>query len=248
MEGLDFGTMLDEDQMDSLFNGQEDTSDEEDVDNNDDNNSEKNNTAEVDPDSMFGDKPESVGSEDNKDDEEDTTSNEDGTSPDFFSSIANAFAEEGIFPDLDEETINGIKTAQDLRSAVEEQIKAGLSEQQRRVAEALNNNVEPDQIRQFENVLAYLNTIDEDAISAEGDQAEELRKRIIFQDYINKGFSKESAEKKVNRAIENGTDIDDAKEALESNKAHFKGEYDKILQEAKQAKEDERKEYEENKN
>ena len=244
MEGLDFGTMLDDEQMNSLFGEQEeDTQPEEEETGggeDKDKNKDKNNTAEVDPENMFGDKPESVGSEEHKDNEEDTTSTEDGTSPDFFSSIANAFAEEGIFPDLDEETIKGIKTAQDFRDAIDEQIKAGLDEQQRRVAEALNNDVEPDKIRQYEGLIAYLDTIDDKAISAEGEQGETLRKKILFQDYINRGFSKERAEKAVNRAIENGTDVEDAREALESNKTFFKEEYQQMLDDAPKAKDEEK--------
>lgn len=245
MEGLDFGTMLDDEEMNSLFGEQEDTQTEEVNEGEEKNNDkDKNKSAEVDPENMFEGTPESVGSEDNKGNEEGTTSTEDGASPDFFSSIANAFAEEGIFPDLDDETIKGIKTAEDFRKAIDEQIKAGLDEQQKRVAEALNNDVEPDKIRQYENLIAYLDNIDEESISAEGEQGEILRKRILYQDYINRGFSKERAEKAVDRAITNGTDIEDAKEALESNKSFFKEEYQQLLDDAKAEKE---REIEENK-
>ena len=244
MEGLDFGTMLDDEQMNSLFGEQEDdTQPEEKKEGDEENNDkDKNKTAEVDPEGMFEETPESVGSEDNKDNEEDTTSEKEGTSPDFFSSIANAFAEEGIFPDLDEETIKGIKTAEDFRKAIDEQIKAGLDEQQKRVADALNNNVEPDKVRQYESLIAYLNTINEETISAESEEGEILRKKILFQDYINRGFSKERAEKAVNRAITNGTDIEDAKEALESNKTFFKEEYQQLLDDAKADREKEQEE------
>lgn len=248
MEGLDYGTMLDDDQVEALFGEQEEETPppakEKDDGEGDKDDKNKNNTAEVDPDNMFGDKPESVGGEDNKDKKEDTTSDEGGTSPDFFSSIANAFAEEGIFPDLDEETIKGIKTAQDLRDAIDEQIRAGLDEQQRRVAEALNNNVEPNKIRQYEGVIQYLNNLSKDDLSAEGEEAETLRKKILFQDYMNRGFSKERAEKAVNRAISNGTDIEDALEALESNKTFFQEEYQQLLDDAKKEKEEEERENE----
>ena len=102
MEGLDFGTMLDDEQMNSLFGEQEEDTQPEEEETGEgedkDKNKDKNNTAEVDPENMFGDKPESVGSGEHKDNEEDTTSTEGGTSPDFFSSIANAFAEEWYLP------------------------------------------------------------------------------------------------------------------------------------------------------
>jgi hypothetical protein len=237
MEGLDFGTMLDDEQMESLFGEQEEVTQPEDETGNE--NKEKKNTAEVDPENMFGDKPESVGSEENKDNVEGTNSPEDGASPDFFSSIANAFAEEGIFPDLDEATIKEVKTAQDLREAIDAQIKAGLTEQQKRVADALDNGVEPSKIRQYESLISYLNTIDDNALSDEGEQGEILRKKILYQDYINRGFSRERAEKAVNRAISNGTDIEDAKEALESNKVFFNEEYQQLLEDAKEEKEKE---------
>lgn len=239
MEELDFGAILDDDQMDSLFGKQEDPQTEE---NKEDNNKDKDNTAEVNPEEMFGDSSESVGSGNDKENEEDTTSEKDGTSPDFFSSIASAFAEEGIFPDLDEEVIKGIKTAQDLRNAVNDQIKAGLDEQQKRVIDALDNGVETDKVRNYERLIQYLNTIDDNAISAEGEEGDILRKKILYQDYINRGFSKERAEKAVNRAFSNGTDIEDAKEALESNKTFFQEEYQQLIDDAKKERERERQE------
>lgn len=239
MEGLDFGNILDDDQL-SLFGEQEDETpySQGDEDTPEEEGNKKDDTAEVDPDEIFGGSPESVGSREHKDEEE-PTSVEGGTSPDFFSSIANAFAEEGIFPDLDDETVKNIKTAEDFRKAVDDQIKAGLTEKQKRVDEALDNGVEPSQIRQYESVIDYLESINDDAISAEGDEGDNLRKKIIYQDYINRGFSQERAEREVKKAFENGTDIDDAKEALEGNKTFFKGEYKKILDEAKADREKE---------
>ena len=248
MEGLDYGVLLDDEQMDSLFGEQEELTPPDDPknkqkegDDDGDEDETKNKSAEVDPDEMFKGTPESVGSEDHKDNEEDTNSVKDGTSPDFFSSIANAFAEEGIFPDLDEDTIKNIKTAQDFRNAIDEQIRAGLDEQQRRVAEALDNNVEPSKISYYEGYINYLNDIKEEDLTGEGEEREDLRKRILFQDYINRNFTKERAEKAVMRAVNNGTDVEEAKEALESLKAFYQDSYQKLLDDAKDERERERK-------
>ena len=244
IEGLDFNAILDEEQENSLFGEPtEETTEEHNDGEQEDANKNKNTTAEVDPDSMFEESPESVGGEDNKDNEEDTTPSEkDGTSPDFFSSIANAFAEEGIFPDLDPKEIESIKTAADLRSAIDKQMRAGLDEQQRRVAEALDNDVEPDQIRQYESIISYLDSITEADITSEGDEGDTLRKKLLFQDYTNRGFSRERAEKMVNKAFEQGTDVEDAKEALEGNKTYFKKSYQDVLASAKAEKEKEEQE------
>ena len=81
----------------------------------------------VNPDDLFTE-PESVGSEENKEhqEKEDTPDDKDGTSPNsnFYSSIAKALADESIFPDLDDETLESIKTPEDFAEAVEKQIQA----------------------------------------------------------------------------------------------------------------------------
>ena len=255
MEGLDLDNILDEDAM-SLFNDdgtQEDTTPEDTPDNTGDNEQkEKKNTTEDSPEGMFGE-PESVGSEDkNNEEQEDTlTDNGDGTSPktDFFSSIAEAFAEEGILPNLDDDTIKKIKTPEDFRKAIDDYIKSELDEQQQRVKEALDNNIEVDTIRQYEGVLNYLDSIKAEDLKAEGKQGEELRQRLIFQDYINRGFDKSRAEREVKRAMKNGTDIEDAIEALNSCRDFYQDSYNDLLEEAKKARleeEDERKKRAEN--
>lgn len=255
MEGLDLDNILDEDAM-SLFNDdgtQEDTTSEDTPDNTGDNEQkEKKNTTEDSPEGMFGE-PESVGSEDkNNEEQEDTlTDDGDGTSPktDFFSSIAEAFAEEGILPNLDDDTIKKIKTPEDFRKAIDDYIKSELDEQQQRVKEALDNNIEVDTIRQYEGVLNYLDSIKAEDLKAEGKQGEELRQRLIFQDYINRGFDKSRAEREVKRAMKNGTDIEDAIEALNSCRDFYQDSYNDLLEEAKKARleeEDERKKRAEN--
>ena len=246
MEGLDLDNILDEDAM-SLFNDdgiQEDTTPEETPDESGNSEKqEKTSTEDESPEGLFGDSPESVGSEDkNNEEQEDTQPGEGGgTSPkaDFFSSIAEAFAEEGILPDLDDETIKNIKTPEDFRKAIDDYIKSELTEQQRRVKEALENSVETDTIKQYEGVLNYLNSLSESDLKAENAQGEELRQRLIYQDYINRGFDKSRAEREVTRAIKNGTDIEDASEALSSCIDFYQKNYDNILEDAKKAKEQE---------
>lgn len=255
MEGLDLDNILDEDAM-SLFNDdgtQEDTTPEDTPDNTGDNEQkEKKNTTEDSPEGMFGE-PESVGSEDkNNEEQEDTlTDDGDGTSPktDFFSSIAEAFAEEGILPNLDDETIKSIKTPEDFRKAIDDYIKSELDEQQQRVKEALDNNIEPDAIRQYEGVLNYLDSLKEEDLRDESEDGENLRKRLLYQDYINRGFDKTRAEREVNRAVQNGTDIEDAMDALDSCRSFYKSSYNELLKNAKEARlkeENDRKERTEN--
>lgn len=198
----------------------------------------------VDVDNLFTDIPESVGSgKENTEEKEDTTPKGDGTSPkNFYSSIAKALKEEGIFPDLDDEGLSKVKDPEDFRDLIDQQIKAGLDERQKRIDEALNARVEPTEIRKYENTINFLGSIKEENISDESDKGEKLRKDLIYQDFINRGYSKERAAREVQKSFNAGTDIDDAKEALNSNIDFFKDKYDELVNEAKSEAEQEEKE------
>lgn len=190
-------------------------------------------TTEVDIDELF-DSPEGVGSEENTKEKEDTTSSKGDTSPNkLYSSIAKAFAEEGIFPDLDDDAISKVETPEDLRDLVEQQIKANLDERQKRIDDALNAGVETDTIRRYESTINYLDSITEESLSSETPEGEKLRKQLIYQDYINRGFSQQRASKEVQKALDNGTDIDDAKEALQGTREFFKSQYKNLIDDAK---------------
>ena len=198
----------------------------------------------VDVDNLFTDTPESVGSgKENTEEKEDTTPKGDGTSPkNFYSSIAKALKEEGIFPDLDDDGLSKVKDPEDFRDLIDQQIKAGLDERQKRIDEALNAGVEPTEIRKYENTINFLDSIKEENISDEGDKGEKLRKDLIYQDFINRGYSKERATREVQKSFNAGTDIDDAKEALKSNIDFFRDKYDELINDAKSEAEQEERE------
>ena len=200
---------------------------------------------EINPDDLF-DNPESVGSgKDNQEEEEDTQSEKDkGTSPktNFYSSIASALKEEGIFPDLDDDTLNGIKTPEDFAEAVEKTVQARLDERQKRIEAALQADVEPDEVRRYEQTLANLDAIKEEYITDETEKGERLRKNLIYQDFRNRGYSEARAKREVEKSFNAGTDIEDAKEALESNREYFSTQYQDLIKEAQEeAKEEQRK-------
>lgn len=249
-EELSLDNILGAEEIENLFVEDEDTQDtppangespkkEEELD------KDKEETTEVvDVDNLFTDTPESVGSgKENTEEKEDTTPKGDGTSPkNFYSSIAKALKEEGIFPDLDDEGLSKVKDPEDFRDLIDQQIKAGLDERQKRIDEALNAGVEPTEIRKYENTINFLDSIKEENISDEGDKGEKLRKDLIYQDFINRGYSKERAAREVQKSFNAGTDIDDAKEALKSNIDFFKDKYDELVNEAKSEAEQEEKE------
>ena len=243
MEGLDMDNILSPDEVDNLFAGDESQEtqvtppEKQEDDTNKEDNKTTTEVSDVNPEDLFTEEPGSVGSEKvDTQGKEDTTSKEDiGTSSktNFYSSIASALKEEGILSALDEDTLSKIKTPEDFAEAMESELKAKLDERQKRIDEALQVGVEPDEIRKYEGTINYLSTITEDAIIDESTDGEKLRKQLIFQDFLNRGFSKERAQRETQKSINSGSDIVDAKEALASNRDYFRKEYESLIAEAK---------------
>ena len=250
MEGLSFDNILGEQEIETLFTDPNDTEtqenntqqEEEDIEDSptDDKDKKKEKTTEViNPETLFEDDiPESVGSGKNKEGKKEDTvhdNDQDGTSPDnFYSSIANALAVDGIFPNLDEETVKKAVDAETFSNLIESEINARLDEKQQRISKALESGVEPTDIKKYEDTLTYINSITDAALAEESEKGEQTRSMLIYQDFLNKGMTPEKAKKLTDRAIEAGTDVEDAKEALMSNKEFFTGEYNRLLQEAQQ--------------
>lgn len=254
-EELSLDNILGAEEIENLFVEDEDTQDtppangESPKKEEEPNNDKEETTEVVDVDNLFTDTPESVGSgkEDNTEEKEDTeTDKEKGTSPknNFYSSIAKALKEEGIFPDLDDETADKIKAPEDFADAIEKQIQARLDERQKRIDAALNAGIEPSEIQKYEKTLSYLNSLQDSEITDESDKGERLRQQLIYTDFINRGYSKERAQREVQKSFNSGTDIEDAKEALASNKEFFQTEYDNLV---KDAQEEEKKDAQERK-
>lgn len=240
MEELSIDNILTENEIENLFTDDvesEETSETPDVSKEKD--KENKETAEVNPDTLFMDEPESVGSEENEDKQEEPSSETGGTSSNFYSSIAKALSEEGVFPDLNEESISKVKSPEDFRSLIEDQIKSELDERQKRIDEALKLDIEPSEIKKYEDTINYLNSIKEDNLLDEGDTGEKLRKNLIYQDFRNNGYSHERALREVEKSLNGGTDVEDAKEALKSNREFFKREYDSLIEEAKKVRKEE---------
>ena len=253
MEELDLGNILSPEEIDNLF-GQEteepptppvETQEEGEI-------TEKKNTEEtteepVDVDSLF-EGPESVGSgKEDKQGKEDTKPDGSGSSPNksnFYSSIASALKEDGIFQNLDDEAAAKITDAETFAQAIRDEISAQFDERQKRIDSALSAGIEPSEIQKYEGTLRYLDSIKDENIADESEKGEQLRRQLIYNDFINRGYSKERALREVKKSFDAGTDIEDAKESLKSNREFFQNSYDSLV---KEAEEEERKDIEQRK-
>jgi hypothetical protein len=242
MEGIGLDNMLGAEEVERMFSNQESSDTSEEVlaeePANETKNSETEETAEVDFSDLFGNQPESVGSAENTEGNGGAPKSSDGQgSPqkNLFSSIAEATRDEGVFPDLSDEELAAVKDSATLRQFFENQVKKMFTEDQQRLQKALNGGATSDEIQQYQNDInlsQFLENRDTaNTLTQEGNAGEDLRKKVMYQDYINRGFKHERAVKMIQKSFDDGTDIDDAKEAFNSCKEFYKQRIDDFQQE-----------------
>ena len=203
------------------------------------------------PEDLFGEsESEKVG-----DDDDDTTEGEEeitqpkksGSSPaNLFSSVANSLAESGYLPNLSEEDLNNVKDGETFTQAFNKELEARLDATTKRVNDALNAGMDVPVIQQYEHGIQYLDSLTNEMIEAETAEGENLRKGIIYQYQLNLGVNEKRAQKEVERAIASGTDIEDAKEYLETLKTSLKDKYNKLIEDGKKQMQAQKEAIEEN--
>lgn len=162
----------------------------------------------------------------------------------FYSSIASALMGDGVLSlTLSDEELGNIKTPEDFTELITKEINNRFDESQRRLKEALDLGINPKEIKSYEDTINNLQNLRDQDFSGDDEQSINLRKQLIFRDFINKGFSEEKAIRYTERSISTGNDIEDAKEALESNIEYFESLKNSKYEEAKKniEKEKERK-------
>lgn len=232
--GFDIGGLLSEEEANKLFEEQtEETVEEASTEETETKETEKEPAEEEETSA-----PEEVGEEENENGSNAINSESDGSSPNIYSSIASALKNDGIFPDFDDDELKDVTSPEAFAELFEKAIDAKLDEKQKRIDEALGNGVQPDTIRSYEQTLQYLSSINEEALSAETDEGENLRKQIIYNDLIARGYNQEKAMKELEKSFKAGTDVDDAKDALQSLTDSYTESYKQVQDQAKKQKED----------
>ena len=238
---------------DNLFDNNEDNDDDEpeetDDNTNDDNNNQDDNDDEDETSlnsvldklgKIDHAKKESKSKKDNdNDDDTDDTDDSDDDDTDasdkskFYKSIAKALKDDGVV-DVDDETLDNIKDSNDfVNNIINKKINDGIDDVTKRVYDALTAGVQAPVIKQYENTINILKTIENADIEDEGEGGEDVRKKLIFQQYINRGFNDEKAKKEVEKAFNAGTDIDDAKDALSDNLEFFQNQYNDLIEQSR---------------
>lgn len=177
--------------------------------------------------------PEIVGEE--KNGAEGAATDGGGASPDtFYSSIAYALRNDGILPDFSDEEMDKVKAPEDFAELIDKAVTSRFDERMKRIDQALGNGVQPDTVRMYEQTLQYLGSINDEALSAEGEEAENLRRQLIYNDLVNRGYTQDRANREIEKSFKSGSDIDDARDALEALNKFYRDGYENVQKEAKQ--------------
>lgn len=187
---------------------------------------------------------ESVSSKENREDTEPPSSKEsepeskNASSPkaDVYSVTIQSLKDDGVLPDLDDEFIKTVNSPEKFIEAIDKQVAAKLDEQHRRIKEALDSGVAPEEVKELEQTVQFLDGITNEKLEDEGEEGETLRKTLIYQDLILKGFKEDKAKRAVEKAVADATDIEDAKDAYEALKGHYTTQYQEIVEAQKQTK------------
>lgn len=156
-----------------------------------------------------------VGDEDEVEGIDDTAS-ADESSPNLFSSLTALLVDKGLISSADSTPEDEESFVNLFKQEIEKNEYSDLSDTQKQYLENLRKGIPEEEVKQHIKNVDQLEGITEETIKSNA----ELRQRIIYNDYLNKGFSEERALKNLRRSIELEADIEDATEALESLKIH----------------------------
>ena len=242
MEDLDFNN-IDDSLSFNLF-GDDDNDDEQKEkvsldDTNDDEQENTENLVDIDPESLFDDDSESVGEEDKQDTKNPTVPEETGnSSADFYSSIASALKNDGVLEYLDDDSLSAITDADTFKEALESEIKNRFDSRQQELLDAMGYGADVQELSYIQNTIDYLGKIDPESLKDDSnEQITQLRRDLIASYYQNLGMNEDQVNREVKKSFDAGTDIEDAQNALVTQKQFYQQLYDNKINTAKLAEE-----------
>ena len=173
-----------------------------------------------------------------------TSQTGEGSPTDTPSSIAQALLElhkVGALSTLTEDRLKEVKDVSEVSDVFREYedklIEERLTEEQKRLREALGSGMRPDAIQYYEQQVSQLNAYDESRLDDEGEQGEKDRRMFLTWQYKLKQYSDEDIKDLVDKSFDSGNDVRDAKKALAFCRDFFDKGYKNAVSEAKEAQE-----------
>ena len=189
---------------------------------------------------LFGEEPKQPEAKPNADDKtsEGAESNDDngekqnpeGTESSIYSSFAEHLKESGVLTALPDDF--EIKSTEDLVKAIQMQVESKYTESENVYNKALNEGVSPSAVQAHKNAMDALEGISVEELEQENKDGEDVRATLIYHAALARGMNEDEAKREVQKSFKAGTDIDDAKSALEYSKKvvnqRFADEYNKV--------------------
>jgi len=151
--------------------------------------------------------------EDNEQEDKSSSSN-----PELFKSLATLLQEKGLVSLEDSEVSDEDSFVELFKKQIKSNEYGDLSDTQKQYLESIREGIPHEKAVKDLTQLDQLNSVTNEAL----EQDAELRKRVIYQDFKNRGYSDERAAKLVQRSLELDVDLEDAQEAMNSIKEFSK--------------------------
>jgi hypothetical protein len=162
----------------------------------------------------------------------------------IFKTFASALVEAGVLSTKDETSLEKIKSFDELKEIIREEIRgnefADLNEQQKEYLEKLSKGLTHEEVVAINNEKSLLTKLEESDL----EENEELRRQLIYSDFLSKGYSEERAKKLTERSFETLSDLEDAQEALRLRKESLKATEKQLEEQRQKDLENAKKEYE----
>ena len=163
-----------------------------------------------------------------EDKEEDNTKT---TSENVYQDLLKSLIEDGVFTDEDSD----VKDADSFKAYIDRQVTNKLEDYQKEIKHALDVGVDTSEVQLYTQAMNWLSTYTDEILDGATKEAQQQRMNLIYRDYLNKGFTQDKAKKLTLSSVQAGTDIEDAKESLESCREFFSNRYNDILKDAEDA-------------
>lgn len=188
----------------------------------------------IDPESVVGEDTDDAEGEGTEKVEVDNSS----SNPNLFNSLATLLYEKGLLSSAESDITSEEDFVNLFNSEVDTQVEHKLVEKIGKDAyESLIKGVPLAKIENDTQSMNNLEQIDEELLT----ENVELRHRVIFQDFINRGYSEDRATKMLQRVIDSEKDLEDSLDALESIKEFRKTQIDAENQQIIKQQEDAKK-------
>lgn len=151
--------------------------------------------------------------------------------------LASALTEKGMLPALDLKDVKDAaalldKMQEAYESKLEEKRYEGLTERQRKYLEGLKEGIPQETFHERESTIAALEGLSKEQI----EENQNLRANLIYNDFLERGYTKERAEKFTRRLMETGEDVEEAIAARDARIAKEKKLWEEEVAKAKEAK------------